>query len=337
MSWFKQTISEKKEILRKQTNEPMVALAKICAPVWNDSDKLDLTLQQGLGQLPHCQMLYAVNTDGILVSSNIEAHHLIENDHIIEAAHLEKKWRGTDLIGRPYLESTLPYHGFTISQVYNSRSTMKPCITVMQPVRDEEKVLGFIAADFDPALLPEDRRLNRSITPWKQFKGDPAIRGTLFMQERVQSAMDQRLDEVMDNIIHMMQHHGIFHCKIHFSSSRASFWSMNDPFTYNIHMVDELVDPDRCLAYPEQPLPKRSQMTEDEIAMTLNLFKLLRHADETVYLRSSSLNLINGMVGLTFSCDGSHYIPFQEFLSMDTDFWFGTPKLNDNPASEICH
>ena len=337
MSWFKQTISEKKEILRTRTAEPMAALAKICVPAWSDSDKLDQVLEQALSQLAHCQMLYAVNTDGILVSSNIEANHLIEVDHIIEAANLEKKWRGTDLIGRPYLESTLPYQGFTISQVYNSRSTMKPCITVMQPVRDKNTILGFIAADFDPAMLPEDRRLDKAITPWKQFKGDPAIRGTLFMQERVQSTMDQQLDEVMDNITRMMQHHGIFHCKIHFSSSRASFWSMDDPFTYNIHMVDELVDPDRCLAYPEQALPERAQMTADEIAMTLNLFKLLRHADETVYLRSSSLNLINGMVGLTFSCDGSHYIPFQEFLSMNMDFWFGTTESKNKRASNVCN
>ncbi|MCW9023043.1 MAG: PDC sensor domain-containing protein [Gammaproteobacteria bacterium] len=326
MSWFKQTISEKKAVLKLTTAAPMAKLAQRCAEVWDDPDQLDHVLDKGLSMLPHCQMLYAVNTNGILVSSNIETRHQVKANHLIESHHMDRKWRGTEIVGRPYLESTLPYQGFTISQVYSSRNTMKPSITVMHPVRKGMDVLGLIAADFDPLELPSDPKKFNPATPWTQFKGDPAIRGTLFMQERVQSAMDKRLDDVMDNITRLMQRHGIFHCKIHFSSSRASFWSMDDPYTYTIHMADELVDPDFCLAYPEHPLPERAQLDEDEIAMVLSLFKLLRNADETVYLRSSSLNLINGMVGLTFSCDGSHYIPYKEFLLMDTDFWFGTAK-----------
>jgi len=54
------------------------------------------------------------------------------------------------------------------------------------------------------------------------------------------------------------------------------------------------------------------------------LFRSLRFADENVYLRAGSLNVINGMVGLNFSCDGSHYMRFDEFLEKSTDFWFGT-------------
>jgi hypothetical protein len=52
-------------------------------------------------------------------------------------------------------------------------------------------------------------------------------------------------------------------------------------------------------------------------------FKALRFADETIYLRSGSLNVMNGMVGLTFSCDGSHYMPVDEFLDKSLDFWVG--------------
>jgi len=28
------------------------------------------------------------------------------------------------------------------------------------------------------------------------------------------------------------------------------------------------------------------------------------------------------MVSVTFSCDGSHYMPHDEFLAKDTSFWF---------------
>ena len=43
----------------------------------------------------------------------------------------------------------------------------------------------------------------------------------------------------------------------------------------------------------------------------------LRLGDPTVYLRAASVNLINGLVCLNFSCDGTHYMPAQEFLAKD--------------------
>lgn len=43
---------------------------------------------------------------------------------------------------------------------------------------------------------------------------------------------------------------------------------------------------------------------------------------DRIYLRSGSLNVVNGLVGLNFSCDGSHYLPVEEFLSQDARFWF---------------
>jgi hypothetical protein len=51
--------------------------------------------------------------------------------------------------------------------------------------------------------------------------------------------------------------------------------------------------------------------------------KKLRLTDETFSLRSSSINIFNGMISLTFSCDGSHYMSWQEFLEKDESFWFG--------------
>ena len=57
----------------------------------------------------------------------------------------------------------------------------------------------------------------------------------------------------------------------------------------------------------------------------LQTFRDLRFMDETLYLRSGTLNIFNGIVGLTFSCDGSHYMPWTEFLDKRVDFWLGTP------------
>ena len=46
----------------------------------------------------------------------------------------------------------------------------------------------------------------------------------------------------------------------------------------------------------------------------LNEFMRLRITDETIYLRNSLINRINGMINITFSCDGSHYIDQQTFF-----------------------
>jgi hypothetical protein len=43
-------------------------------------------------------------------------------------------------------------------------------------------------------------------------------------------------------------------------------------------------------------------------------------------LRAGSLNLINGMVGLNFSCDGSHSLSARDFLKASEARWFGSPE-----------
>lgn len=322
MSWFKEVISSKKKALAKRSEAILSALADSCIYAWDKPDELDKILQESLNMLPYCELIYAVNTSGTLISSNIEAHRL------------DSTLRGRALGGRPYMETTLPYKGFTMSPIYISTHTGKSCITVMQSVAHENQVLGFIAADFDIEKLPQEATAVSGSTKWQQYKGDPAIRSTLFMQERTQSAMDKRLDEVTDIIKEMMQHHGIFHSKIHFSSSRVSFWTMENPYDYHIHMLDDLINPERCLAYPRQEYPKIATVPPADVAKVLDMFKALRNMDETVYLRSSSFNIVNGIVGLTFSCDGSHYMNYSEFLEWDLRKWFGGPGESDSNKSK---
>ena len=61
-----------------------------------------------------------------------------------------------------------------------------------------------------------------------------------------------------------------------------------------------------------------------DVTRILERLRALRMADENIYLRTSSINLFNGMVSLTFSCDGSHYLRYDEFLGKNAEFWFGT-------------
>ena len=158
---------------------------------------------------------------------------------------------------------------------------------------------------------------------WKQYRGDPAIRGGLFEQCRVRSAMDDQFNETFAKIENLMCHHGVFHAKLHFSSSRATLWLYTDPHRYRVLSLDELLNATPCNDCPLTHYPVDAVVLPQHIRPVLEMFRILRFSDEQIYLRAGSLNLINGLVGLNFSCDGSHYMPAYEFLDAPSARWFG--------------
>lgn len=319
MSFLQQTILAKKAALADVVGEPMAKLAKACAVVWPDSDRIDEILESAIGGIPSCHLLYAWDVNGIEVSS------------MVLTTGRDDAWRGADLSSRPYLKNNLPFKGIMLSSVYQSIYTQKQCVTALQAVSRDDELLGFIAADFAVNDLLLDAKLSTPVLHWQQFRGDPAVRGTVFMQTRTQSLLDEHIDAVLEQIATLMCDHGIFHCKIHFSSGRCSFWLLDDPYNYRIHGVEEIIDPELCLAYPLHAYRKDAKTRPQQVRAVLQQLKALRFADDTIYLRSGSLNVMNGMLGLTFSCDGSHYMPVEEFLDKDLSFWLGT--LNAQPDS----
>ena len=46
----------------------------------------------------------------------------------------------------------------------------------------------------------------------------------------------------------------------------------------------------------------------------LTEFRRLRSTDKTIYMRNGSINRVNGLIGMTFSCDGAHYIDHKTFF-----------------------
>jgi len=312
MPTLQQTILEKKAALADAVSAPLAHLAERVAEVWPDADAIDRRLQDGLPTLPNCQLLYAWDVNGIELSS------------MVRAKGPDPSWRGRDLTDRPYLKNHLPFKGVMLSSVYLSKYTYEHCLTALQAVSRDSQLLGFIAADFAVRDLLRDAKLAApQDVRWKQFRGDPSVRGTVFMQSRVQSLFDEHFDVAIEQIDRLMREHGVFHSKIHLSSGRCSFWLYDDPYNYRLHGVEEIIDPELCLAYPVRPYPASAKTAAGDIIKVLAQFKALRFADETIYLRSGSLNVMNDMVGLTFSCDGSHYMSVEEFLANDLSFWLG--------------
>ena len=332
MSAIQRTILEKKAALAETISAPLGSLAERAAAVWPDADAIDRTLLDGMPTIPSCHLLYAWGLDGIELSS------------MVRPSGPDTSWRGRALSQRPYLKNHLPFKGIMLSSVYGSIYTNRQCITALQAVTRGETanapsmargprldpagdtLLGFIAADFALDDLLRDSKISSAETRWTQYRGDPAVRGTVFMQTRTTSLLDQHIDTVHDSFYQLMTEHGVFHCKIHYSSGRCSLWLYDDPYSYRIHNVDEIINPDICLAYPVHVYPAKARVRPEQIRKVLDEFKQLRFADDTLYLRSSSINIMNATVGLTFSCDGSHYMSVEEFLEKDLAFWLGVRK-----------
>jgi len=289
--------------------EPLSFLAHRCGQAWPDRERLNQVLMAGLRTVPHCRYLYALDAKTVQVSDNISKEGLIEQDF------------GRDRSDRPYMQERMPPNGLLLSQAYISMRAGRPSLTAVQRIEADGRQLGFLGADFDLRDLPLTRELYREPDHWQQMKGDPAIRGSLFQQRRVESLMDQNIDSVLSVIDELVTESGVFHAKLHFSSSRATIWLVEDPYCYRILGYEALVDPDICLAYPLHPYPEKAIVPAGAVRPILEGFKRLRFADEVIYLRAGSLNIFNGMVSLNFSCDGSHYLRYDEFLNEESPFW----------------
>lgn len=156
---------------------------------------------------------------------------------------------------------------------------------------------------------------------WLQIRGDPSIRQFLFRQSRVNNEFDEHLDEVMVTVGRLLLERAIFHAKIHFSSGQVTLWSMHNPYNYQVYLKEEFLAPAFLRRFDQRPYPVNAAVPPDQVGNVLGIIRALRHKDDSIYLRSGSLNVINGMVGLNFSCDGSHYIDYREFIQHQEDVY----------------
>jgi hypothetical protein len=309
MSDLKSSVARQRLALYNMLVEPMAFVAGRCAAVWGDRAALDRLLLDALGSVPHSRYLYALDANAVQVSANAAAEGLLDADF------------GRDRSGRPYMQEPIPAQGLLLSEAYISLRAKRPSLTALRCIERDGEQLGLLGADFDLRDLPLTREVYREPNRWQQLKGDPAIRGSLFEQRRVESLIDRNIDQVLPVLEELVTQSGVFHCKIHFSSSRATIWLVSDPFRYRLLGFEELADPDVCLAYPHCPYPQDAVIAAADVHAILENFRRLRYADDIIYLRSGSLNIFNGLVALNFSCDGSHYLPHTDFLDPDSAFW----------------
>jgi len=308
-SW-KDSIYLQREELARILREPLGQLAARCAPAWGNCDALDAILAEHFSSIPHCSFLYCMDGDGVQISNNVDQQGIVPE-------HL-----GRDRSQRPYMKEAVPPWGFLLSDAYIGLTEHRPSLTALQVVSRDAQALGYLGADFDLRNLPVTSELYEEPGYWRQVKGDPAIRSTVFQQCRVESPMDRNMERSLSILEELLTQCGVFQCQIHFSSSQATIWTVDDPFRYRILDHEALSDPDICLIYPTRDYPSDAAIPQQDIKRILDTLQSLRLTDPTLYLRMASINIFNGMVSVTFSCDGSHYMPHLEFLMKGHSFWF---------------
>jgi hypothetical protein len=308
---LKKAIHDQRVALAEMLSTPLVELAAQCAAVWGSREDMDIVLNDGFRAVPHCLFLYAMDVNGIQISDNVGIGGLLPEHY------------GRDRSSRPYMKEDVPPWDFLLSDAYLSLRVNRPSLTALQVVRRNDEMLGFIGADFDLRDLPATTEHYEEPIDWRQIKGDPSIRGTVFQQRRVESVLDRNMDPACAILHDLITERGLFQAVIHFSSSRATVWFMDDPYRYRIFDHEVLSDPDICLLYPQYSYPDDAVIPQDRVTEVLNGMRQLRTADDTLYLRASSINIFNGLISLTFSCDGTHYMSWREFLDKDMTFWLG--------------
>ncbi|NBC47419.1 MAG: hypothetical protein GVY22_05385 [Gammaproteobacteria bacterium] len=317
-------IARQRMLLHARLSDALSRLETACRDAWGDRSALEQSLSKAMERLPYCKYLYLLDHEARQITANVSRGGLLP-EHF-----------GRDRTTRPYMADAIAGAAFSLSSAYLSRNNRRPSLTAVQRLtRDDGTLLGYLGADFDLRDLPLTRELYRQSDQWLQLKGDPAIRGALFYQQRVDSLMDARIDEILDLIAELMRSHGVFHGKLHFSSSRATLWLLDDPYHFRVLDYEDLSDPAICLAYPQRTYPHEAAIPAERVKAVFDQFRELRVMDENIYLRSGSLNIMNGIVSLNFSCDGSHYMRWDEFLDKRLDFWLGSSALTctEQPAA----
>jgi len=125
---------------------PLRVIARRTVRVWFNHGRLDRVLSENFGVCPFCELLYAIDVEGRQISSNVRP------------GSIDPEAFGQDLSGRPYSVSlsvlnNAAFQGAFLCDTYISKVTRRPCVTVMHGVTSGQSILGFIAADLDPARL----------------------------------------------------------------------------------------------------------------------------------------------------------------------------------------
>lgn len=326
------SVSNQRAKLNETLYRPMRRLADACQEHWGDRAELERLLQQGIAEVPYCKYLYVLDAQGQQVTANASKEGLLpehvgrdrsDRNYFREATAMLQMLASMRLGHEqmqvwPVLTNGEAALDFFLSGAYISQKALRPSLTAFVFLRDQDgQLLGMLGADFALRDLPESGRIYTESRVARQFTSMTSAGANV----PDQSKLDQNIDTVISVLEEMILVRGVFHVKIHFTSSQTVVWSMDEPFRYRILSVNEITNPNTCLAYPKHEYPQDAIVPKEAVRTILQNFKKLRSVSGAFNLRSSSLNIFNGIVGLTFASQNSHYLPYEVFLDTDQTLW----------------
>jgi hypothetical protein len=286
---------------------------------------LDALLSETFASLPYAKYLYIVDRMGNQISSSMSRDGLIfehmgrdrsDRPYMREALSIASfldRNRETCYQQWPYLDDGTQAVDFLLCEAYISQNALRPSMTATYFLRDiQGDLVGFLGADFALRELPPIEGLYGDTRSLRKFSPDIQTN-----QIRATSRMDREIDTIISVIEELIMFRGVYHVKIHFSSSQTVIWQIDDPYRYRILGISDLLDPDSCLAYPNRSYSEQAVIPADDIRLILERMKALRRIANPIHLRSCSINIFNGMVGMSFSSEGSTYMPYETFMKAE--------------------
>ena len=180
------------------------------------------------------------------------------------------------------------------------------------------------------------------------IKGDPSLRETVPLRPRQESRIDRNADQVLETCGWLLRKTGCHGIYIGFNSSEVRTESVFNPFNYEIHDAEALIQegykerhfvkvpyqkkmkiirkvkdsvqtgPLREYLPPHwQTLMDRQRqewqpMDKKDIERIMQSFNKLREI-EGFYLRNAAVSLAQGLVRATFNCDGTYIVAAEYF------------------------
>ncbi len=124
---------------------------------------------------------------------------------------------------------------------------------------------------------------------------------------------DDRLDELIDIARKLILNKGVFHLSIHFASSQLICWTFDNPYSYQIYHAEEIFSDDFMRHFVSLESKLHTCIKKDQVLPVLKTLKILREQSNNSELRNASINIMNGYIGLAFSCDDTRYIKLEDF------------------------
>jgi len=180
------------------------------------------------------------------------------------------------------------------------------------------------------------------------IKGDPTMRETVFDRERRESPMDKVLPELMPKLQALLTERNVSEISLHFNSGEIRLTSIFDPFNYEIHPANKLIDTsylDRhfpLLAFDDKvalirrlygtlasqlenlALPKHLKdnclrryrdwqpLSREDIVHVVGRLQTLRTIPN-YYLRNLGISITRDAIRMQFNCDGTHIVSTGEY------------------------